>query len=135
MKALSIRQPWAWLIVNGYKDVENRSWQTKYRGRLYVHASGTHVRKASSYRLVQELGTIEQAARYGRDHYVHFETDGCIVGEVTLMNVLWGQDSPWAEPGKYHWILANPVAYEAPIPYKGRLGLFDVPDADAGRGA
>jgi hypothetical protein len=31
--ALSVRQPWAWLIVNGYKDVENRSWTTHYRGR------------------------------------------------------------------------------------------------------
>ena len=31
--ALSIRQPWAWLIVNGYKDIENRDWKTHYRGR------------------------------------------------------------------------------------------------------
>ena len=36
--ALSIRQPWAWLIVNGYKDIENRDWKTHYRGRFYVHA-------------------------------------------------------------------------------------------------
>ena len=38
MKALSIRQPWAWLIVHGYKDVENRTWSTKFRGRVQVHA-------------------------------------------------------------------------------------------------
>ena len=31
--ALSIQQPWAWFIVNGYKDVENRTWSTKFRGR------------------------------------------------------------------------------------------------------
>jgi hypothetical protein len=37
-KAISIRQPWAWLIVNGFKDVENRSWKTKYRGPVLVHA-------------------------------------------------------------------------------------------------
>ena len=36
--ALSIRQPWAWLIVNGYKDIENRDWPTKFRGRMLVHA-------------------------------------------------------------------------------------------------
>lgn len=39
MKALSIRQPWAWLIVNGFKDIENRSWDTKYRGLVLIHAS------------------------------------------------------------------------------------------------
>ena len=39
MKALSIRQHWAWLIIHGGKDVENRSWHTKYRGRFLVHAA------------------------------------------------------------------------------------------------
>ena len=39
LKALSIRQPWAWLIVNGFKDVENRNWRTHWRGRLLIHAS------------------------------------------------------------------------------------------------
>ena len=38
MRALSIRQPWAWLVVNGYKDIENRTWSTGFRGRVYVHA-------------------------------------------------------------------------------------------------
>jgi hypothetical protein len=39
MKAISIRQPWAWLIVNGMKDIENRTWKTNYRGQLFIHAS------------------------------------------------------------------------------------------------
>ena len=38
LKAISIRQPWAWLIVNGYKDVENRVWFAKLRGRVLIHA-------------------------------------------------------------------------------------------------
>ncbi|MCP4687042.1 MAG: ASCH domain-containing protein, partial [Desulfobacterales bacterium] len=38
MKALSIRQPWAWLIANGYKDIENRSWRTSFRGEFLIHA-------------------------------------------------------------------------------------------------
>src|SRR5438105_11911405 len=37
--AVSIRQPWAWLVVMGYKDVENRSWRTNHRGALLIHAS------------------------------------------------------------------------------------------------
>jgi hypothetical protein len=39
VKVIVIRQPWAWLIVNGYQDVENRSWKTRYRGRLLIQAS------------------------------------------------------------------------------------------------
>jgi ASCH domain len=39
MKALPIRQPYAWLIVNGHKDIENRAWPTKFRGRVLIHAS------------------------------------------------------------------------------------------------
>ena len=41
MKAISIRQPWAWLIVHGYKDVENRTWATKHRGPILIHAGKT----------------------------------------------------------------------------------------------
>ncbi|RZJ91586.1 MAG: ASCH domain-containing protein, partial [Chryseobacterium sp.] len=40
MKSLSIKQPWASLIASGIKDIENRTWATKYRGRIYIHASG-----------------------------------------------------------------------------------------------
>ena len=43
--ALSIRQPWAWLIVNGHKDIENRDWPTNFRGRLLVHAGQTMARR------------------------------------------------------------------------------------------
>src|SRR4051812_5208588 len=39
LRVLSVRQPWAWLIVQGYKDIENRTWSTTYRGRLLIHAS------------------------------------------------------------------------------------------------
>lgn len=38
MKALSIKQPWAWLVSEGYKGVENRTWKTNYRGVFLIHA-------------------------------------------------------------------------------------------------
>ena len=41
MKTLSIRQPWASLIVKGFKDVENRSWRTPIRGEIAIHASAS----------------------------------------------------------------------------------------------
>lgn len=52
--ALSIRQPWAWLIVNGHKDIENRDWPTNFRGRLLVHA-GLTMTRAYYDQVVQEL--------------------------------------------------------------------------------
>lgn len=39
MIALSIRQPWAWHILNSGKDIENRDWPTRFRGRVLIHAS------------------------------------------------------------------------------------------------
>jgi hypothetical protein len=41
LKAISIRQPWAWLIVNGYMDVENRIWAANVRGRVLIHAGAS----------------------------------------------------------------------------------------------
>ena len=45
MKAISLKQPWADLIVNGIKDIENRTWKTSYRGKLFIHASKSFDRK------------------------------------------------------------------------------------------
>jgi len=45
MCALSIRHSWAWLIVNGYKPIDNRDWSTTYRGEFLIHASKTCARR------------------------------------------------------------------------------------------
>jgi hypothetical protein len=39
LKALSLKQPFAWLIANGYLLVDDRSWGTQYRGPILIHAS------------------------------------------------------------------------------------------------
>ena len=41
MKVLTIREPWASLIINGYKEYEFRSWKTNYRGKILIHTSST----------------------------------------------------------------------------------------------
>ena len=56
MRTLSIRQPWAWLIVHGHKDVENREWATDYRGPLLIHASKT----AAKGEYAQQRDTIHE---------------------------------------------------------------------------
>ena len=131
MKALSVRQPWAWLIAHGYKDVENRSWSTKFRGRVYIHAG-----KLLAWSWLASFGvtrfraempeTFEQLQGFWR-----FMNDtghlGAIVGEVDIVDCVTRSTSFWFE-GPYGFVLANPVTYEKPIPYKGRLGLFNVLD-------
>ena len=119
MRALSIRQPWAWLVVNGYKDIENRTWRTPFRGRIYVHAGQRTM--ADDY--------PDQREHIRRTGMVVPQSLalGSIVGEVTITGCVDLSDSPWF-CGPYGFTLADPFAYETPIPYRGQLGFFEVDD-------
>jgi hypothetical protein len=124
MKTLSIRQPWAELILQGRKTIELRTWRTHYRGPILIHAGYT------------------------------LETDGCatydvnpaalargaIVGTVEIVEMVEFDHDSFAatrdqhlDPGNWPgdvlgWRLADPQRLETPIPMRGRLGLFEVPE-------
>lgn len=119
MKCLTVRQPWAWLIVEGSKDVENRSWSTNYRGPLLIHAGLTVDREDAEF-------FEHQSAELGLEWPDPLPT-GCIIGIVDLVDVVTEHASEWFD-GPYGWVLANPRCAVDPLPYKGRLGLYDVPD-------
>ena len=120
MKTLSVKQPWAWLILAGYKPVENRKWATRFRGRFLIHAG---------------LTVDKQALSWARMHFADLPAvlpTGAIVGEADLtgcraINI----DDPstlqsdWDE-GPWGFDLANVEKYADPIPYKGALGFFEV---------
>ena len=53
---LSIRQPWAWLIAHGWKNIENRTWPTGYRGRFLIHAAAERRGSPSPNGLVMQFG-------------------------------------------------------------------------------
>ena len=114
MKALSIRQPWAYLIVNGIKDVENRTWHTDFRGRIYVHAG--KVPDTHSPVFVDDEGIPIEIL----DSYY-----GAIIGEVDIVHCVWNHKSKWRAVGQWQFVLANPVAYTQPIPCRGQLGFFN----------
>ena len=106
MKALSLRQPWASLIAEGRKTIETRTWRTRYRGPLAIHAS------ARPYEDLPTGGIVAVTWLYGcRPMEETDEEDACI----TLFD------------GAYAWLLANvePVPL---IPCKGMLGLWTPPD-------
>jgi len=129
MKALSIRQPWAWLIAKGYKDTENRTWPTKFRGQVYVHAGKRFDRDAlkgiSEHKgILLPTETVAAIAWLSLSHTPKFLASGAIIGEVDIVDCVTDSDSPWFT-GPYGFVLRDPVLYEKAIPCKGRLGLFE----------
>lgn len=122
MKAISVRQPWAWLIVRGDKDIENRSWKTKFRGEFLVHASMGFDRKGYEWLInnAKALGIDVRSIPFAGD----FER-GAIVGKATIADCVTKSDSPWFF-GPVGFVLEKAEAFDKPIPCKGRLGFFDV---------
>lgn len=118
MKALSIRQPWAWLIVNGFKPVENRDWSTRYRGDFLVHASKGMTRE--DYEDARDLAQA-QGITIPAPHELE---RGGIVGKATITGCVTHSPSQWFF-GKFGFELvdAKPLPF---LPMKGRLGFFDV---------
>src|SRR5690606_28490894 len=119
MKALTVRQPWAWAIANGYKTVENRTWNTTHRGQVAIHAAARWDRETTTARVFELTGA-----------YVLKTDVSAIVAVVDVVGVCTAQDcgcGPWAIPGQRHWQLVNAQALPDPAPCKGRLGLWDLP--------
>lgn len=114
MKTLSIRQPWAWAIVTGRKDIENRKWNTKIRGNVLIHAG----LKVDPY-------GMEYLKSLGIDVPKDLPT-GAIVGHVHIIDVVTSSDSKYFF-GPYGFVLLNAFEFEPTIPCKGKLGFFDVP--------
>ena len=125
MKALSVRQPWAEMIIRGQKTVELRTWTVRYRGPLLIHAAA--VRRPAR---VRQLGLDPDALAYG-----------ALLGVVTLIDVipvdaekyealrpLHRRDKPYPGAPLYAWYLRHPRPFERPIPWSGRQGLFSVPE-------
>ena len=111
MHAITIRQPWAELIVRGEKDVENRSWRTHHRGALLIHAG------AQAYReFFAEHGVPDDAER------------SAIIGIVEVVDCKQERTSTWHEEGSWGWYLVRAKRFRKPIPMKGRRGLFEVPE-------
>ena len=120
MKALSIIMPWPWLIMKYGKDVENRTWRTDYRGRILVHASKkpdpflTEIVARACFDKLSSAEFIELLSWCGK-----------IVGSIELIDCVQNYKSEWAESGRWHWVLKNPVLFKKIIPVRGSLGLWD----------
>jgi hypothetical protein len=121
MKALSLKQPWAELLLQGKKTIETRTWNTAFRGPFLIHAS-----KQVDAKAMEEFG------------FTHLPT-GCIVGKAELIDVkpyytreAFEADTKhhevryfdWLRP-RYGFIVRN-VQRCKPVPMKGKLNFFEV---------
>ena len=113
MKTLSIRQPWAWLIVSGIKNIENRKWATKYRGTLLIHASKKW--DQAGFDFANAMGKFVPDRK---DHVF-----GAIVGKVNLVDCVTSHGSRWFF-GSQGFVLEDPGKFTTPIPCRGQLGLW-----------
>ena len=130
--ALSIRQPWAWLIINAGKNIENRSWPTKFRGRVLIHAGKTMTRADYEAAVIFCSGIAWDDWDFPKDFaFPTFDSLksqlGGIVGEVEIVGCVNGNDeasrSPWF-CGEWGFMLRN----AKPLPFrvcKGALGFFN----------
>lgn len=147
MKALTVYQPWASLLVAGVKNIETRSWWTGYRELLAIHAA-----KFSVEQTVDLLGYEE----FMRLHNICIDHGlgpinelprGCILGERWLAECLPVEDVFWGSPemrepeialerslgdwtvGRYAWCFSETrVVFDPPIPWRGQQRLWDLPD-------
>jgi hypothetical protein len=116
MKALSLWQPWAWLIANGHKDIENRTWNTRFRGTFLIHASMTYDPHVTPQHFETWGIALPSSGTFQR---------GGIVGIATLTDVVKQSDSPWFF-GPYGFLLkdARPLLF---TPLRGQRYFFEVP--------
>lgn len=156
MKAITVRQPWAWAIVHAGKDVENRTRNIagSYRGPVIIHASksigAAYVTEALAWMSERRLLTHEVLERFGEMLLTPGSALGVVdvvgshVSRMSFTAERYGKPvcfddhtpigslcSPWAqfdEIGIAHLALANPRPFPEPIPYRGALGLWEFPD-------
>lgn len=129
MKVLSLTEPYATLILKGYKTIETRSWKTFYRGKLYIHASSTRIPAR-----IRENKELFSMVNPGETHPGYILCS-CILSDCIEMTDEFIETvkknpneytSGIYEKGRYAWILKDIVALNKPIKAKGRLGIWEL---------
>ena len=121
-KILTVRHPWAWAIIHGGKDIENRTWVPtgSYRGPLLIHAG--QALDTNGFDLVERLCSEIP----DRDRFL--KTRGMIIGMVEVVDCVQNHSSLWAEDESWHWVLKNPVPVKHSLIVRGQLGLKPPPE-------
>lgn len=132
MKVLSIKQPWAFLLASGIKDVENRVWKTKYRGMVLIHSPK---KTDFDHPMIQEF-IKNQAKRFDwsiaemeAKLRCYASQTSAIIGAMYVMDCVKGSRSQWAFPDQWNWIIRQPYLFSEPITnVSGKLHLWNYED-------
>lgn len=156
MKAISVKQPWAYLLCSGIKPIENRTWKLpeKYKGQtILIHASGNAMTWQHTLAYIQSLDNSKEIL----DLFIKNNFNGewvrslhvsAIIGSVVFTDCVINHQSEWAEkthmaklgeyelpsclypPYKpiYNWVASDPVLFDKPISAKGKLSFWDFPN-------
>ena len=121
MKAISVRQPWAWLLIHGGKDIENRDWPTRFRGQIGIQA-------AKGMTLCEYWDAIDFVIRIDGPLALSIPAPeelvrGSIIGTMILRDCVTDSISPWFQ-GKYGFVMTNPEPCD-PIAVRGALGIWE----------
>lgn len=118
VRVLSVRQPWAWAIVEGHKRVENRPWTTTFRGPVLIHAGVTA--SEADFEYLRNESRVRPPSRTEIDR-------GCIVAAAELVDVVTRKTAKrfgrWFR-GPYGLVFRNPVALRKPVKLRSQLGLY-----------
>ncbi len=139
MKVLSLLQPWATLVVSGAKQIETRSWSTAYRGPLLIHASKGKAGEifANEPPFKKHIADFKQLP-FGYIIGKVILTDVLRIGTGTLsyasdeiMNKLTMEEKAFGDytPGRFAWLLQEPLVFKTPIGAKGSLTLWEFDEA------
>ena len=137
--AISFKQPWASLICIGLKDVENRTWQTDYRGRLFIVASSSNVLPQFDQGLIRKpiVEAIKEQQRKNNFPLLGNLPQSAVIGYVDLVECTGDEvDSIWSdgslEDGNVNWILENAYIFDEPqlVGIKAKYFLFEIPELD-----
>ena len=139
MKTISIKQPWAYLIASGIKDIENRTWKCpeKYIGeRVLIHASASAPKSIREQLTADQINTVFKSDLYNDTDFAKQYSTAAIIGSIEIVDCVVNHTSIWAEKTnlpeqlsnecKWNWVLANPILFDEPIMnVKGKLGFWE----------
>ena len=123
MKCLSVKQPFADLIVSGKKKIEIRSWKTSYRGELLIHASKMPDESALRHFGIKKEN-IDLGKLIGKANFV--ECKEYKSRKEFLNDKQFHLSESYKNRELFGFVLKNPIRFKIPVPLKGRLGIFDV---------
>lgn len=130
VKARSIQQPWAEVILCGWKDVENRTWRNSFRGEFLIHAGKKYDSDSETFILetLIKMGRIRGLEAIGYLDILRKAPRGALLGRATITSCvtpLLVPGNPWAF-GPWCYLLDNIERFENPQPYRGELGFFNI---------